>query len=112
MEDVFSFLLTDCTPLRFAILPREDAAEGGEHVEDGPRDDEVVVEHDNGRHDDHSIAQAPEQRTEFLVDGDGPEAGVLTETQLHEHQRQTRNHQHHRERNQEGTCIIKHSIKM
>ena len=46
--------------------PGNDRGPRGEHVEDGPGDDHVVIEHDDGRDYDHAPTESMEKRTELL----------------------------------------------
>jgi len=98
--------LTLCAPSGLAILPRKHRGKRGEHVEDGPGDDQVVVEHHNGGDQDHAGTQSSEERAEPAIDGHGTQGGVLTEGEFHKHQRKSGNHQHYGEGNEEGSYKI------
>lgn len=93
-------------PGRIAGLPRKFTSQGCEHIKYGPGDDEVIVEHDNGRHDDHAVSQASKERAELLVDCHRAETCVLTERQFHEHERQSRYDEHHSEWDEEGASTV------
>lgn len=73
-------VLTLGTPFRIAVLPRQvGGPERDEHVEYGPANNEVVVEHHNGRHDDHAVTEATKQGTEPLINCHGTQSGILPE---------------------------------
>lgn len=96
---------TRCAPRSIAILPRQLGAQRRKHVEYRPSDDHIVVEHNDGRHNDHADAESLEQRTKSLVHGNRTERRVLAERQFHEHERQPGDDQHYGERYEECTCL-------
>lgn len=96
---VFSNSLTCGAPFGFAVLPGQVVdAERHEHVEDGPADYQIVVQHHDGGHDDHAVAEASKQWTETPVDSHWTEGCVLTERQFHKHERKSSDDQHDCER--------------
>ena len=72
------YILTHSAPL-VAFLPGQNAVKRGKHVKDRPGDYEIVIQHDNSRHDNHAIAQTSKQWAEFLVDGYRSQICILAE---------------------------------
>ena len=87
-------LLTRGVPRVITQIPRQTGGEGGEEKVHSPGGDHVVVDGHESRDEHHGVAHALEERG-GLPHGDGAQAGELAERQLHEHQRQPAQHQHH-----------------
>jgi len=92
-----NWLLTLCTPFGLAILPRQLGAKRGEHIENGPGNYEIIIQHNNGRNDNHAGAQTTKEWTESTIDGHWTKCSILAKGELHEHQRQTRYDKHYGE---------------
>lgn len=84
-------------------LPRECGREGGEKVEEGPGDDDVVVEGDEEGNHEHANTHALEEGHHF-PDGDGAFPPKLAQTQLEEEERQPGHQEHDDVWDEERTC--------
>lgn len=93
-----------------ARLPWQLGGEGGEEVEEGPSDDDVVVERNEEGDHEHADANALEKRHR-LPDSDGTFLPILAEAQLKEEERQPRDAKHGEVGDQESTWNANDSVR-
>lgn len=93
-----------------AWLPWQLGSEGGEEVEEGPSDDDVVVERNEEGDHEHADPNALEKRHR-LPDSDGTLLPILAEAQLKEEERQPRDAKHGEVGDQESTWNATDSVR-
>ena len=64
-------------PRVVAGAPREDTGEGLEEVEEGPRDDDVVVDAADARDQHHAYAETCREDTQIITDEDTLTLGTV-----------------------------------